>query len=244
VQAGQAADAALGRSPAAIAPPDSLTGLAELVAAVCEADEPVGLLVRSASRLTREPGRLSDREFEFYRRVERTVRDAAPAPHGLFNPVLWELDREQDLPTWLITQNEKLRSLVIPAPDAGERALAGERFVRRLPESPADLLRSPMMSSLLADLRTRYDYIVLDSPPLLGVVDARLAARLADAVLFVTRWEKTKEAAARTGLENLVDRHTPPIGAVLTQVDVRRHAKRGYGESVQYHSKYAAYYKS
>jgi capsular exopolysaccharide synthesis family protein len=116
--------------------------------------------------------------------------------------------------------------------------------VRRLPESPADLLRSPRMASLVTDLRARYDYVVLDSPPLLGVVDAKLAARLADAVLFVTRWEKTKEAAARTGLDNLVDRHTPPIGAVLTQVDVRRHAKRGYGESVQYHSKYAAYYKS
>ena len=67
--------------------------------------------------------------------------------------------------------------------------------------------------------------------------------RAADAVLFVARWEKTKETAAQTGLDNLVDRHTPPIGAVLTQVDVRRHAKRGYGESVQYYSKYEAYYK-
>lgn len=115
--------------------------------------------------------------------------------------------------------------------------------VGALPESPADLVRSPKMASLVKELRARYDYIVLDSPPLLGVVDAKLAARLADAVLFVARWEKTKEAAAQTGLENLVDRHTPPIGAVLTQVDVRRHARRGYGESVQYHSKYEAYYQ-
>jgi succinoglycan biosynthesis transport protein ExoP len=68
-------------------------------------------------------------------------------------------------------------------------------------------------------------------------------ARLADAVLFVARWEKTNETAAQTGFANLVDRHTPPIGAVLTRVDVRRHAKRGYGESVQYYSKYEAYYK-
>lgn len=112
----------------------------------------------------------------------------------------------------------------------------------RRPESPADLLRSPRMASLIEELRARYQYIVLDSPPLLGVVDAKLAARLADAVLFVGRWEKTKEAAARTGLENLLDRHTPPIGVVLTQVDMRRHARGGYGESVQYYSKYEAYY--
>ena len=112
----------------------------------------------------------------------------------------------------------------------------------RLPDSPADLLCSPMIISLVAELQARYDYVVLDSPPLLGVVDAKLAARLADAVLFVTQWEKTKEAAAKAGIGNLLDRNTPPIGAVLTQVDVRRHAKRGYGESIQYYKKYEAYY--
>ena len=114
----------------------------------------------------------------------------------------------------------------------------------RLPNSPADLLCSPMMAALIAELRERYDYVVLDSPPLLGVIDAKLAARLADVVLFVTQWEKTKEAAAKAGIGNLLDRNTPPIGAVLTQVDVRRHAKRNYGESVQYHKKYEAYYNN
>ena len=114
--------------------------------------------------------------------------------------------------------------------------------VSSAPLSPADLIRSPRMASLIAELRAYYDYIVLDSPPVLGMIDAKLLARLADAVLFVVRWEDTDEAAAQTGLKNLVDRHTPPIGAVLTQVDVRRHAKRAYGESVQYHSRYERYY--
>lgn len=112
----------------------------------------------------------------------------------------------------------------------------------RLPDSPADLLCSPMLATLVSELCERYDYVVLDSPPLLGVVDAKLAARLADAVLFVTQWEKTKEPAAKAGIGNLLDRNTPPIGAVLTQVDVRRHARRGYGESIQYYKKYEAYY--
>jgi capsular exopolysaccharide synthesis family protein len=124
----------------------------------------------------------------------------------------------------------------------GDHPLLDILPVGLLPTSPADLVRSPRMASLLAELRARYQYIVLDSPPLLGVVDAKLLARLADAVLLVARWEKTNETAAQTGLKNLVDRHTPPIGAVLTQVDVRRHAKRGYGESIQYHSKYDRYY--
>jgi capsular exopolysaccharide synthesis family protein len=110
------------------------------------------------------------------------------------------------------------------------------------PLSPADLIRSPRMATLIAELRPYYDYIVLDSPPVLGMVDAKLLARLADAVVFVVRWEATDEGAAQTGLTNLVDRHTAPIGAVLTQVDVRRHAKGSYGEAIQYHSRYEKYY--
>jgi Mrp family chromosome partitioning ATPase len=98
------------------------------------------------------------------------------------------------------------------------------------------------MATLIAELRPYYDYIVLDSPPVLGMVDAKLLARLADAVVFVVRWEATDEGAAQTGLTNLVDRHTAPIGAVLTQVDVRRHAKGSYGEAIQYHSRYEKYY--
>jgi capsular exopolysaccharide synthesis family protein len=125
---------------------------------------------------------------------------------------------------------------------SGEHANLDILPVSSFSDSPADLVRSPRMASLIAELRLRYDYIVLDSPPVLGVVDAKMLARLADAVLFVVRWDETDESAAQTGLRNLVDRHTPPIGAVLTQVDVRRHAKRGYGESVQYHNKYERYY--
>ena len=45
----------------------------------------------------------------------------------------------------------------------------------------------------MAELRARYDYVVLDSPPLLGMSDTRFAARLADAVVFVVRWSKTGE---------------------------------------------------
>ena len=155
----------------------------------------------------------------------------------------------------------RLRSEADLTPSAGiVEYLSGERMLEEVlyasgdhdcldvlpvsssPLSPADLIRSPRMATLIDELRVYYDYIVLDSPPVLGMVDAKLLARLADAVLFVVRWEATEERAAQTGLKNLVDRHTPPIGAVLTQVDVRRHAKRAYGEAVQYHSRYEKYY--
>ena len=102
-----------------------------------------------------------------------------------------------------------------------------------------------MRSAPIASLITAagdYDYIVLELPRGVGMIEAELVARLADAMLFVVRWEDTDETAARTGLDDLINHHTPPIGAVLTQVDVRRHAKRAYGESVQYYRRYARYY--
>src|SRR5690606_2583356 len=49
---------------------------------------------------------------------------------------------------------------------------------RRLAGSPTDLLASRRMASCMAELRARYDYVILDSPPLLGMSDAQFAAQL------------------------------------------------------------------
>ena len=120
-----------------IAPQGSLTGLADLIEAVAEATEPVGLLIRSASRLVRDPNHLGDREFEFFRCVDRIARTAQPGESGLFNPVMWAVDREQDMPAWFVAGNEKLRSLVVPLPDTGDRSAAARMLVGRIPVDPA-----------------------------------------------------------------------------------------------------------
>lgn len=113
---------------------------------------------------------------------------------------------------------------------------------RRLTASPTDLLASQRMTSLMAELRARYDYIILDSPPLLGMSDSRFAARLADAVVFVVLWSKTGEEVARKALDILRDSGVPIAGAVLTQVDVRRHRKYSPEEVLHYYGRYNEYY--
>ncbi|HZH27648.1 MAG TPA: polysaccharide biosynthesis tyrosine autokinase [Azospirillaceae bacterium] len=114
--------------------------------------------------------------------------------------------------------------------------------VKRGVESPTDHLASPMMRSLLAELRRRYDYVLLDSPPALGLSDAALAARLADAVLFIVQWEKTDEALAASGVDALMRVQAPVVGAAVTQVNVRRHARYGYGDVGTYHGAYRGYF--
>jgi Mrp family chromosome partitioning ATPase len=96
----------------------------------------------------------------------------------------------------------------------------------------------------MTELRARYQYIILDTPPLLGMSDSRFAALLADTVVFVVRWSKTGEEAAQKALAILRDSGTPVAGAVLTQVNVRRHRKYSPADVAHYHGRYKKYYIS
>ena len=89
------------------------------------------LILLSASRLVRDVTQLSEEEFDFFRHVDTTARGSQPvsrpdSDRSLFNPVIWVLDSERDVPRWFALRNEALRSIVLPLPDAGERReLAG-----------------------------------------------------------------------------------------------------------------------
>jgi polysaccharide biosynthesis transport protein len=98
------------------------------------------------------------------------------------------------------------------------------------------------MKLLLAELRRGFDFVVVDSAPLLGVTDTKVVSRLADRVLFVTRWDKTGRDTALNALAHLREAKAHVAGVVLSQVDVRRHARYGYGDVGQYYGKYQKYY--
>jgi polysaccharide biosynthesis transport protein len=113
--------------------------------------------------------------------------------------------------------------------------------VKGLTSNPVDLLESEEMAILLAGLRARYDYIFLDGPPAL-VTDTRAAALLADTVLYAVQWGKTKAEVALDGLEALAGSRISVTGLVLTQVDLKRHARYGYSDVAYYDREYQQYY--
>jgi succinoglycan biosynthesis transport protein ExoP len=94
---------------------------------------------------------------------------------------------------------------------------------------------------LLRQLRDSYDCVVIDSPPLLAVAEARLLAAMADKVLLVVKWGSTRRDVARDASNLLRDpgllgqNCCELVGAVLTQVDLKKHAQYRYGgwESVR-----------
>lgn len=94
---------------------------------------------------------------------------------------------------------------------------------------PTDrLLESGSLATLLAEARRTFDIVVIDSPPLLPVADARLLLGFADVALIVVRWAATPQQEVRTALHDLqrFNRSEIPILAVLNRVEGN---KAGYG---------------
>ncbi len=77
--------------------------------------------------------------------------------------------------------------------------------VRSVPPNPAELLASSAMRELLAHLSSRYDRIILDLPPTLGLPDAKTVAEMCDGIVFVVRAEQTPRQDVAEAVE-LLDR--------------------------------------
>jgi capsular exopolysaccharide synthesis family protein len=102
----------------------------------------------------------------------------------------------------------------------------------------ADLLMSQGMRDLIAVLRRDFDYIVMDSPPLLPVVDALALATVADKILLVVEWGGTPRASIHEAFRVLGPQANRVAGIVLNKVDFTE--LPGYG-GYQYRS-IAKYY--
>jgi len=115
-------------------------------------------------------------------------------------------------------------------------------LVRRRPTNPAALLESKKLKALIEEARGTYDYVILDTPPVLGVNDALLLCPVADTVVFVTQWAETKHQLAHNAVQALRGARAKLLGAVLTQVDVKKHKRYGYGDAGEYYGTYTKYY--
>jgi capsular exopolysaccharide synthesis family protein len=84
--------------------------------------------------------------------------------------------------------------------------------------SPQDFFASAKMATLMATLRARYDLIVLDTPPVLAVTDARVLSALADVTILVVGWRKTPRKLVGKAVAELRSSGAQLAGTVITQV--------------------------
>ena len=88
--------------------------------------------------------------------------------------------------------------------------------------APQDLLGSAAMADLLQLALETYDCIVIDTPPAGVVTDAAIVATMADAVIVVSRWQKTPVQALQSSIALLRGARAPLAGIVLNDADPRR----------------------
>lgn len=108
-----------------------------------------------------------------------------------------------------------------------------------IPPNPAELLGSKRFEEYLQTLGGHFDWVIVDSPPVLAVADAAVVANGASGVIFVVGADQTTRAAAREAVHQLQSAHARVIGAVLNRVDLERNP---YYYSHYYRKEYAKYY--
>jgi Mrp family chromosome partitioning ATPase len=91
------------------------------------------------------------------------------------------------------------------------------------------------MKTMVQNLRQKFDLIIIDTPPMMGITDAKLASTHADGLLMVTQIGRTSRSDVKRVLSDLDNTvQAPLLGLVLNNVDLRN--------SSGYYNRYYSYY--
>ncbi|PZO07662.1 MAG: exopolysaccharide biosynthesis protein [Lysobacteraceae bacterium] len=97
-----------------------------------------------------------------------------------------------------------------------------------LPPNPAELLMGPKMLSLLTIAREKFDQVIIDGPPVMGLADAPILANMANGTLLVVEAGETRITVGRNALKRLLAARAHVVGGLLTKFS-SKHAGHGYG---------------
>lgn len=144
--------------------------------------------------------------------------------HKVFN-----MTQDNGLADYFQKENRNLQDVVHPT------TMENIDFIPRgeKPHNPSSLLSSEKFSSLMKELSTHYDYIVIDSPPVLAASDAMILAQYADKVLMVTRYDDSIEGQLVYATKQMQKANVNIDGIVLNDV------RQGLMSKYSYHYSYA-----
>jgi succinoglycan biosynthesis transport protein ExoP len=109
------------------------------------------------------------------------------------------------------------------------------------PANPAELLTTPKFQEMLDELRANYDFVILDTPPVLAVSDPAAVAPRADGVILVFRMTKDARPAAERAMDDLTAVGGKLLGVVVNG-STEREMGYGYGHSYKYNYQYSDSY--
>jgi len=106
----------------------------------------------------------------------------------------------------------------------------------KLPHNPSELIGSNGTTFLMGLLRKKFDFIILDSPPVLPATDGMLMAPRTDGTILVVKSGNTERKVIKEVMENFKNAQLPILGTILNFVDLK---KEGY---YRYYKKYYSSY--
>lgn len=130
----------------------------------------------------------------------------------------------------LLTSHDALETAVVASPDKNLALLpAGP-----IPPSPTELISTARIEEILDEAASKYDVVVVDSPPVLGLADSPLLSALVGGVVFVVEADRSRHGALKASLRRLRAMRPQILGAVLTKFDPLKVGNRyseyyGYG---------------
>jgi len=130
--------------------------------------------------------------------------------------------------TDLLTGTSQLADVIVQIPGTGIDLIPAGTASREV----TDLLGSERMHHIIALLRERYDYVVLDTPPVLTVVDSLVIATIVDKIVIVVEWRRTPHESISETLRVLRHDARRIAGIVLNKVDLQQ--LRGYSDAYTY----------
>jgi capsular exopolysaccharide synthesis family protein len=152
-----------------------------------------------------------------------------PRVHEIF-----KFDQEPGLSN-VLTGNAK-------AADAVKRSSVNGLWVLssgHIPPNPAELLGSHRFADFMGSLEQHFDWVIVDTPPVLVVADGSIVANKVSAVVFVTAADHTSRQSAHAAVEQLDAASAHVIGSVLNRADIIRNP---YYYAAYYRKEYSKYY--
>ena len=134
------------------------------------------------------------------------------------------VSNERGLST-LLTTGDTLDSAVIVSSEPGLTLLTSGP----VPPSPTELTSSIRFRALIDEMADKYDAVIIDSPPILGLADAPAMSALVDGVVLVIESERSRRGGLKAALRRLRAMRPNLLGAVLTKFDTT-HAANRYSE--------------
>jgi Mrp family chromosome partitioning ATPase len=103
------------------------------------------------------------------------------------------------------------------------------------PFSIAGLLHSPQTLEFLNHMREEFHTVIIDTPPMLQIPDARVLGKVADAVVLVVRSAETTRDEASAAAQRLTEDGTRVLGTILNEWDPRKTSRSGYASGYRYY---------